>query len=59
MRSSRDPSRGARARRRRRRVLGNRKMMLVVEERRLAVDPFVRLAAMTLGSLPIWILLGG
>jgi hypothetical protein len=36
--------------------LGNREMMLALEERRLLVDPFVRLAAMTLGSLPAWLL---
>ncbi|HEX7243886.1 MAG TPA: multidrug resistance efflux transporter family protein [Longimicrobiaceae bacterium] len=41
--------------------LGNRKMMLVLEERGgesgpSAVDPFVRLTAMTLGSVPAWLL---
>lgn len=39
--------------------LGNRKMMLVLEERGLKLDPLVRLSAMTLGSLPAWILIGG
>ena len=39
--------------------LGNRKMMLAVEQARADVDPFVRTTAMTLGSLPAWILVAG
>jgi drug/metabolite transporter (DMT)-like permease len=39
--------------------LGNRKMMLALEERDRPVDPLVRLTAMTLGSLPAWLLLSG
>jgi drug/metabolite transporter (DMT)-like permease len=39
--------------------LGNRKMMLVLEERGVVLDPLVRLSAMTLGSLPAWLLIGG
>jgi drug/metabolite transporter (DMT)-like permease len=38
--------------------LGNRRMMLTLEERGMsATDTFVRLTAMTLGSLPAWILI--
>jgi drug/metabolite transporter (DMT)-like permease len=36
--------------------LGNRKMMLALEERGVVLDPLVRLTAMTLGSLPVWLL---
>jgi drug/metabolite transporter (DMT)-like permease len=36
--------------------LGNRKMMLALEERGVVLDPLVRLTAMTLGSLPAWLL---
>ena len=38
--------------------LGNRKMMLALERSGAAdVDPFVRVAAMTAGSLPAWLLI--
>lgn len=36
--------------------IGNRKMMLALEQQEQRVDPFVRLAGMTLGSLPAWLL---
>jgi len=40
--------------------LGNRKMMHVLESSGSGpVDPFVRLAGMTLGSLPAWLLVSG
>lgn len=37
--------------------LGNRRMMVALERAGRGVDPFVRIAGMTLGSLPAWIVI--
>jgi drug/metabolite transporter (DMT)-like permease len=39
--------------------IGNRRSMLLLEEARLPPDPYLRLSLLTLGSLPLWLLLCG